>query len=135
MNGAIGCYQFIVVSIVSYSRRFILIALPVLAVSKPMAWYAERFLDFVLHLLPVEKVLMDRGFYDFKLMARLHKKKIWYIVLTPQKKAYKKIMKHRSGIYPYTSTFLEDKNKKGDIILFCCSPGAPGLRLALRQQP
>jgi putative transposase len=112
VNGSTGCYQFIVVSIVSYSRRFILIALPVSAVSKPMAWYAERLLDFILPILPVEKVLMDRGFYDFKLMDRLHKKKLWYIILTPQKKAYQDIMKQGNGIYPYTSTFPEDKTKK-----------------------
>lgn len=113
VKGATGCYKFIVVSVVSYSRRFILIALPVPVISKPMAWYAERLLDFILPLLPVERVLMDRGFYDFKLMDRLRKRGLGYIILTPQRKEYQVFMDMGDGVYPYSSTFPEGKTKVG----------------------
>ena len=111
VKGATGCYEFIVVSIVSYSKRFILITLPIPAVSKPMAWYAERLFDFILPLLPVETVLMDRGFYDFKLIDRLRKKSLKFIVFTPQKKEYGAIMERGDGVYPYSSTFREGKSR------------------------
>lgn len=112
VKGASGCYKFIVVSIVSYSRRFILIALPVPAVAKPIAWYAERLLDFVLPFLPVELVLMDRGFYDFKLFDRLNKRGLKFIALTPQKKEYQDFMESGEGLYPYSSTFHEGKTRR-----------------------
>lgn len=113
VKGATGCYKFIVVSIVSYKKRFILLALPVPVVSKPMAWYAERLLDFVLPLLPVERVLLDRGFYDFRLMDSLKKRGIRFIVLAPKKEAYRKIMDQEDGVYPYSSTFSEGKTRIG----------------------
>ncbi len=112
VKGSTGCYKFIVVSIVSYSRRFILIALPVSAISKPMAWYAERLLNFILPLLPVKLVLMDRGFYDFKLMDCLRKKGLKFIILTPKKEGYQAIMEQGNGVYHYSSTFSDNKTKK-----------------------
>jgi hypothetical protein len=111
VKGSTGCYKFIVVSIVSYTRRFILIALPIPVISKPMAWYAERLLDFVLPLLPVEKVLMDKGFYDFKLMDRLRRRGLKFIVFTPQKEEYRDIMERGDGVYPYSSTFPDGKTR------------------------
>ncbi|HID05465.1 MAG TPA: hypothetical protein EYP20_06630 [Aigarchaeota archaeon] len=112
VKGSTGCYKFIVVSIVSYSRRFILIALPLPVISKPMAWYAERILDFILPLLPVDLVLMDRGFYDFKLFDRLRKRGLRFIVLAPQKMEYQDIMERGDGVYPYSSTYPEDKTQR-----------------------
>jgi putative transposase len=112
VKGSTGCYKFIVVSIVSYSRKFILIALPVQVISKPMAWYAERLLNFILPLLPVEHVLMDRGFYDFKLMDRLRKKGLKFIIMTPKKEGYQAIMEQGNGVYHYSSTFPDGKTKK-----------------------
>ncbi|MFQ5816211.1 MAG: transposase [Candidatus Hydrothermarchaeaceae archaeon] len=111
VKGATGCYKFLVMSIVSYSRRFILAALPIPVISRPMAWYAERLLDFVFPLLPIERVLMDRGFYDFKLMDRLHKRGLKYIILTPQKEEYEDVMERGDGVYPYSSTYSEGKTK------------------------
>ncbi len=105
-------YKFIVVSIVSYAKRFILLALPVPAVSKPLYCYMERLLDYVQELLPVEMVLLDRGFYGFRLIDQLQKRRLKYIVLVPKKKGYQEIMERGDGIYPYTSTYPSGKTQK-----------------------
>ncbi len=112
VNGSTGCYEFIVVSIVSYSKRFILLALPVPVVSKPLYCYVERLLDYVQELLPVEMVLLDRGFYGFELIDRLQKRRLKYIVLVPKKKAYQEILSRGSGVYSYTGTHPHGKTMK-----------------------
>ena len=111
VRGATGCYEFIVVSIVSYARRFILLALPVPAVSKPLDCYVERLLDYVQGLLPAEKVLLDRGFYGFRVIDLLQRR-LRYVMLVPKKKEYREILERGSGVYPYRSTFTVDKTTK-----------------------
>lgn len=112
VKGATGCYEFIVVSIVSYSRRFILLALPVPAVSKPLDCYVERLLGYVQGLLPVGMVLLDRGFYNFKVIDLLQRRRLRYLILVPKKEEYQEIIGRGDGIYHYTSTFSEGKTMK-----------------------
>jgi hypothetical protein len=126
VKGATGCYKFIVVSIVSYTRRFILLALPLPLVSRPLAWYAERLLDFILPLLPVGLVLMDRGFYDFKLFHRLQRRRLRFIVLSPQKQEYQGFLDLGDGVYPYSSTFSDGKTRRRISFLFAVARGYQG---------
>ncbi|MFQ5815774.1 MAG: transposase [Candidatus Hydrothermarchaeaceae archaeon] len=112
VDGSTGCYKFMVASIVSCSRRFILLALPVPAVSKPMAVYVERLLDYVQPLLPIERVLLDRGFYSFKVIDMLQSRGLKYIVLVPKKKEYAEILERGDGVYHYRSSFPDGKTKK-----------------------
>jgi hypothetical protein len=58
-----------------------------------MAWYAGRLLDFVLPLPTIKRILMDRGFYDFKLMYRLRTTGLRFIALTPYREEYQATMK------------------------------------------
>lgn len=112
VKGSTGCYEFIVVSIVSYSCRFILLALPLPAVSKPLDCYVERLLDYVQPLLPVEKVLLDRGFYSFPVIDLLQRRRLKYIILVPKKKEYREILERGDGLYHYTSTYPRGKTTK-----------------------
>lgn len=112
VKGSTGCYEFIVVSIVSYSRRFILLALPVPAVSEHLDSYVERLLDYVQPLLPIEKVLLDRGFYGFRVIDLLQTRRLKYLVLVPKKKEYQEILERGDGIYGYTSTYCDGKTVK-----------------------
>lgn len=80
VNGCIGCFIFITVSIVIGEKKFILGSLPV-----PRHWnkadYAEKLIKLARRYVVIEACLFDRGFTDYELIHRLKKLRVGYQIL------------------------------------------------------
>lgn len=80
VNGCVGCYIFITVSIVVGENKFILGNLPV-----PRHWnkadYVEKMIRVARRYIPIEACLFDRGFTNYELIDRLKKIKVGYQIL------------------------------------------------------
>lgn len=77
VNGCIGCFIFITVSIVVGEKKFILGSLPV-----PRHWnkadYVEKLIKLARKYVVIESCLFDRGFNSYELIDRLKKLKAGY---------------------------------------------------------
>jgi putative transposase len=102
VKGSTGCYKFMVVSMVACSRKLVLFALPIPKIQKPKECYVEELLAFACSQLNVGMVLLDRGFYDLRVMRYLGGKGLRFILLVPRYEAYKGIMARGNGLYDYT---------------------------------
>jgi hypothetical protein len=89
VKGATGSYKYIVVSIVSGNLRFILLAIPIPKISNDTDYYVKELLIFVKSLIPIEIVLLDRGFYSWGVITVLQKLKQGYIILVPKYDKFK----------------------------------------------
>ena len=80
VNGCIGCFIFITVSIVVGEKKFILGSLPV-----PIGWnkadYVEKLIRLSRKYVAVEACLFDRGFDDYELIHRLKQLRVGYEIL------------------------------------------------------
>ncbi len=80
VNGCVGCYIFITVSIVVGENKFILGSLPV-----PRHWnkadYVEKLIKLSRRYAAIEACLFDRGFVDYELIHRLKKLRVGYQIL------------------------------------------------------
>jgi len=79
VKGAAGSYKYIVVSIVSDDLRFILLVIFIPKISMDTDYYVKELLIFVKSLVPIEIVLLDRGFYSWGVIMTLQKLKLGYI--------------------------------------------------------
>ena len=75
VNGCIGCFIFITVSIVVGEEKFILGSLPV-----PRHWnkadYVEKLIKQARKYVKIEACLFDRGFNSYELIHRLKKLRV-----------------------------------------------------------
>lgn len=80
VNGCNGCFIFITVSIVVGENKFILGVLPV-----PFGWnkanYIEKLIKLARRYIVIEACLLDRGFCDYELIARLKTLRVNYQIL------------------------------------------------------
>ena len=80
VNGCVGCFIFVTVSIVVGEKKFILGSLPV-----PRHWnkadYAEKLIRVARRYVAIEACLFDRGFTDYELIDRLKKLRVGYQIL------------------------------------------------------
>jgi len=79
VKGATGSYKYIVVSMVSGDLRFILLVIPIQRISLETDYYVRELLIFVKSLIPIEIVLLDRGFYTWGVIKVLKELKLGYI--------------------------------------------------------
>jgi hypothetical protein len=70
VKGATGSYEYIVASIVSGDLRYILLVIPIPKISMETDYYVGEPLIFVKSLIPIEIVLLDRGFYIWDVIKR-----------------------------------------------------------------
>ena len=75
VKGATGSYKYIAVSIVSGDLRFVILAIP--KISMETDYYVKELLIFVKSLIPIETVLLDRGFYTWGVIKVLKEFKLY----------------------------------------------------------
>jgi putative transposase len=101
VKGATGSYKFIVLSIVSGDLRYILLAIPIPKISMEKDYYVQELLLFVQSLVPVEIVLLDRGFYTWGVIKVLQELKRGYIILVPKHAKFKEWLKQGAGLHEH----------------------------------
>jgi hypothetical protein len=109
VKGATGSYKYIVVSIVSGDLRFILLVIPIPKISKDTDYYVKELLIFVKSLIPIEIVLLDRGFYTWGVIKVLQKLKLGYIILVPKYDKFKEWLKKGAGLHDHQGKLNRDK--------------------------
>jgi hypothetical protein len=109
VKGATGSYKYIVVSIVSGNLRFILLAIPIPKISNDTDYYVKELLIFVKSLIPIEIVLLDRGFYSWGVITVLQKLKLGYIILVPKYDKFKEWLKKGAGLHDHQGKLKRDK--------------------------
>jgi hypothetical protein len=88
-------------SIVSGDLRYILPAIPIPKISREKDYYVKELLLFVQSLIPVEIVLLDRGFYTWgviKVLQELHRE---YIILVPKHAKFKEWLTQDTGLHEH----------------------------------
>jgi hypothetical protein len=101
VKGATGSYMFIVLSIVSGDLRYILPAIPITKISMEKDYYVKELLLFVQSLIPVEIVLLDRGFYTWGVIKVLQELHHGYIILVPKHAKFKEWLKQGTGLHEH----------------------------------
>ena len=109
VKGATGSYKYIVVSIVSGDLRFILLVIPIPKISMDTDYYVKELLIFVKSLIPIEIVLLDRGFYSWGVIMTLQKLKLGYIILVPKYDKFKEWLKKGAGLHDHQGELKRDK--------------------------
>jgi putative transposase len=109
VKGATGSYKYIVVSIVSGDLRFILLAIPIPKISVETDYYVKELLIFVKSLIPIELVLLDRGFYAWGVIKVLQELKLGYIILVPKYTVFKDWLKKGAGLHEHQGKLNRDK--------------------------
>ncbi|RCV64225.1 IS4 transposase [Methanophagales archaeon] len=109
VKGATGSYKYIVVSIVSGNLRFILLVIPIPKISSDTDYYVKELLIFVKSLIPIEIVLLDRGFYSWGVINALQKLKLGYIILVPKYDKFKEWLKKGAGLHDHLGKLKRDK--------------------------
>jgi uncharacterized protein YcgL (UPF0745 family) len=109
VKGATGSYKYIVVSIVSGDLRFILLAIPILKISMENDYYVKELLVFVKSLIPIEIVLLDRGFYAWGVIKVLQELKLGYIILVPKYTKFKKWLEKGAGLHEHQGKLKREK--------------------------
>ena len=64
-------------SIVSGDLRFLILAIPIPKISMETDYYVKELLIFVKSLIPIETVLLDRGFYTWGVIKVLKELKLY----------------------------------------------------------
>ena len=80
VKGATGSYKYIVVSIVPSDLRFFLV-IPIPKISMEGDYYVRELLIFVKSFIPIEMVLLDRGFYAWGVINVLQELKLVIIFI------------------------------------------------------
>lgn len=109
VKGATGSYKYIVVSIVSGDLRFILLAIPIPKISMENDYYVKELLVFVKSLIPIEIVLLDRGFYAWGVIKVLQELKLGYIILVPKYAKFKKWLKKGARLHEHQGKLNRDR--------------------------
>ncbi len=109
VKGATGSYKYIVVSIVSGDLRFILLVIPISKISMETDYYVRELLIFVKSLIPIEIVLLDRGFYTWGVIKVLQELKLGYIILVPKYGRFKEWLKKGAGLHEHWGKTNRDK--------------------------
>jgi hypothetical protein len=109
VKGATGSYKYIVVSIVSGDLRFILLVIPIPKISLEKDYYVNELLIFVKTLIPIEIVLLDRGFYTWGVIKVLQELKLGYIILVPKYAKFKEWLKKGAGLHEHRGKLNRDK--------------------------
>jgi hypothetical protein len=89
--------------------RFILLSIPIPKISKSKGCYVKRLVEFARTLIPIEMVLLDRGFYSWDVIKTLQEFKMNYIILVPKYDNFKRLLKEGSGIYEHCGRLNRDK--------------------------
>jgi hypothetical protein len=69
----------------------------------------KELLIFVKSLIPIEIVLLDRGFYSWGVINVLQKLKQGYIILVPKYDKFKEWLKKRAGLHDHQGKLKRDK--------------------------
>jgi len=109
VKGATGSYKYIVVSIVSCDLRFILLVIPIQKISVETDYYVKELLIFVKSLIPIEIVLLDRGFYAWGVIRVLKELKLGYIILVPKYAKFKEWLTKGAGLHEHQGKLNRDK--------------------------
>jgi hypothetical protein len=109
VKGATGSYKYIVVSIVSGDLRFILLVIPIPKISLETDYYVKELLIFVKSLIPIEIILLDRGFYTWGVINVLKELKLRYIILVPKYDKFKDWLKKGAGLRKHQGELNRDK--------------------------
>lgn len=109
VKGATGSYKFIVLSVVSGDLRYIIHAIPIPKISMEKDYYVKELLFFVQSLIPVEIVLLDRGFYTWGVIKALQELKCGYIILVPKNARFKEWLTQGAGLHEHHAELNRDK--------------------------
>ena len=109
VKGATGSYKYIVITIVSGDLRFILLVIPIPKISNDTDYYVKELLIFVKSLIPIEIVLLDRGFYSWGVIKVLQKLKLGYIILVPKYDKFKEWLKKGARLHDHQGKLNRDK--------------------------
>lgn len=91
-KGSTGSYQFMVISIVLNGERFILGILP-LRVGDRKVLILKKLLNEAMRFVPIDVVLLDRGFNSAKVIHLLKNLKLRYMILWRKHKWQRKVFK------------------------------------------
>jgi len=111
VKGATGSYKYIAVSIVSGDLRFVILAIPIPKISMETDYYVKELLIFVKSLIPIETVLLDRGFYTWGVIKVLKELKLRYIILVPKYEKFKEWLKKGAGLHEHRGILYREKTK------------------------
>ena len=117
VKGATGSYKYIAVSIVSGDLRFIILAIPIPKISMETDYYVKELLIFVKSLIPIETVLLDRGFYTWGVIKVLKELKLRYIILVPKYEKFK--VKERCGAARASGDTVQGGDKIRNKHVYC----------------
>lgn len=109
VKGATGSYKYIVVSIVSGDLRFILLIIPIPKISMEKDYYVKELVVFVKSLIPIETVLLDRGFYTWGIIKVLQELKLGYIILVPKYAKFKDWLGKGAGLHWHQGELNRDR--------------------------
>ena len=109
VKGATGSYVFIVLSIVSGNLRFILLTIPIPKISMEKDYYVRELVLFVQSLIPIEIILLDRGFYTWGTIKALQELKRGYIILVPKHDKFKEWLKQGAGLHEHQGVLNREK--------------------------
>ena len=108
-------YKYIAVSIVSGDLRFVILAIPIPKISMETDYYVKELLIFVKSLIPIETVLLDRGFYTWSVIRVLKELKLRYIILVPKYDKFKEWLKKGAGLHEHRWKTNRDKTTQKKI--------------------
>jgi len=91
-KGSNGSYQFMVISIVLNGKRLILGIFPLRIGDKKQA-ILEKLLIEAMRLLPIDAILLDRGFNSAKVISLLKHLKLHYMILWKKHEWHRKVFK------------------------------------------
>lgn len=89
--------------------RFILLVIPIPKISNDTDYYVKELLIFVKSLIPIEIVLLDRGFYSWGVIKVLQKLKLGYIILVPKYDKFKEWLKKGARLHDHQGKLNRDK--------------------------
>lgn len=92
VRGSTGCFKYLTVSIIDAGKQIILGSLPVRIGADIVALVLE-LIEQARKFVPIETLLFDRGFHEYRLAEALQKIKVKYQIFWPKDKRTKKILK------------------------------------------
>ncbi len=92
VRGSTGCFEYLTVSIINTNKQIILGSLPVRIGADIVALVLE-LIEQAKKFVPIETLLFDRGFHEYRLVEALQKINIKYQIFWPKDKRTKKILK------------------------------------------
>jgi len=115
-KGCTGCYRFMVVSIVIGGRRYIVGILPLKVGDKREA-IMEKLLNEIKGYMPIDTVLLDRGFNSSRVIILLKKLRLNYLILWKKhewsRNVFEQMKKKKFKILTRT---LEIKEEDGEVV-------------------